>query len=233
MNLLIEKLIIKKSDLVIFPSVILLKPFRDHFKIKLGRYEIIPNGIGKKFGNSNTPYPPIKDSINSIFYNGFGGTIDRGLNSVLNLIKESKNKIKLFVIGETNPRLRSTGNLEIIFVSLKNQKELISFLTDKHMIIKGSAFDTFSIGAAECMALGLIPVLTDKIGLIDYIEHGVNGFIYNESPNLDNSLQKILDDFYNGKFDLNSISSNAKKIYNKLSWNIISSKYIQAYSTLL
>jgi glycosyltransferase involved in cell wall biosynthesis len=232
-DFLVEKLIIKKSDLVIFPSGILLEAFRDHFKNKLGRYEIIPNGIGKIFGNSNISYPPVKDSINSIFYNGFSGTIDRGINSVFNLIKESKNKIKLFVMGETDPKLRSTGNLEIIFTSLKNQKELICFLRDKHAMIKGPAFDTFPIGMAECMALGLIPVITDKIGLVDYIHHGVNGFIYDESPNSDNSLQKILDDFYNGKFDLNSISCNAKKIYDKLNWNIISNKYIQAYNTLL
>jgi len=231
-DLYVEKLIIKKSDLLIFPSCILLNQFREYFKISENKWKIIPNGAGKIFGKLDTFFPPVKDSLNCVFYNGFTDSIMRGVNDLFDLLKESKNKIKLYIIGNPVPDIHSMGNLEVIYSKLKNQKELIEFLRDKHVLIKADAFDSFSITTAECMTLGLIPIITNKTGIKDFIEHGVNGFIYDKSAPFDFGLVKILSDISNGKYDLNLISCNAKKIYGELNWINISSQYIKAYTTL-
>jgi len=108
---------------------------------------------------------------------------------------------------------------------------MIKFVSDKHFIIKSSVFDSFSILIAECMTLGLIPIISENIGIKDIIEHGVNGFVYNSSSS--NELSELVNEISQGKYDLNLISANAKETSKALSWEKITEKYFSAYKSIL
>jgi glycosyltransferase involved in cell wall biosynthesis len=232
-DLLVEKMMVSRSELLFFPSEILMEKFRGYFDILEKKIKIIPHGISSIFSQTLTSFPPVTDAINIIFYNGFNDSIDRGLHNLYNLLKETEIKIRLYILGNSLPGIHSVGNLEIILTKLKNQEELIRFFDGKHFIVKTPAFDSFSIGTAECMAYGVIPLVTNNTGIRSYINHGVNGFIYGQSPQLNFGLIKILSDISEGKFDLNLISCNAKKIFEELNWTIITAKYIEAYKAAL
>ena len=227
----VEKFIIKKSDLIVFPSNLLSKEFQKYYKIAHSKLIVIPNGIGKQFLKSEQKLPFEKE-FNLIFYNSFDGLINKGLNDLvkqLSLIKDFK--IRLFVLGNVQNELRSNNNLEIIFVGTLDHSKFIEFCKDKNFIIKTSAFDAFSIIVGECMALGVIPIITNNVGFKDYIKNGINGFIYDsDSPN---SLVDLFNRISANKYNRNSISDNASKIVNELNWQVIGDKYIQAYKSLL
>ena len=146
-------------------------------------------------------------------------------------LKKTKINIELFIIGKTDSHIRSSENIEVIFVKVRNQMELIDFLIDKHVIVKSNTLDSFSIFTAECMALGLIPIVSYNTGIMELIENGVNGFVYNKSGSRD-SLQ-ILNNISDGKFDLDVISNNAKKIYEDLNWEKITKKYFEVYQKVI
>jgi glycosyltransferase involved in cell wall biosynthesis len=108
---------------------------------------------------------------------------------------------------------------------------LFSFLINKHVFIDNLDYMPFSILALEAMALGLILIVSDDSGISSYINNGENGFVYNsESPE---EISEILNDIFAGKYDLDIISKNAKKIYEQLNWDKVAQQYLEAYKTVL
>jgi glycosyltransferase involved in cell wall biosynthesis len=229
-DLWIEKLLVKKSELMIFPSNLLLNLFNNYYKISHKEYRIIPNGVNKIFYDRGNSFPLVVNSVKIVFYNGFNDSINRGFEELLELLRNVNINIELFVIGNrTEPNPNSKINL--IFVNAMSQIELCEFLRDKHFIIKSQAIDTFSLFVAECMLLGLIPIISKNIGIKEVIKDKVNGFIY--SGNSPQELAELFNDIFNGRYDLQKNSLNAKKIFEQLNWNNIVTKYLSAYNSIL
>lgn len=229
-DLIVEKLIVKKSALLVFPSELLFKTFNEYYKISDKKYHIIPNGVNSLFHHNTKTFTKIEDSLKIVFYNGFNSMIDRRLDEILQSLKSVSGKIQLFVIG-IEKKVIPSNNVEIYFKNTMSQKELINFLSDKHFVLKSSAFDTFSIFVAECMLVGLIPIVNKNIGITEFIFHEHNGFIYDITST--ESLSKLMNNISEGKYDLNQISMNAKNIFEKLNWGKISNQYIAAYNSVL
>lgn len=225
-----EKISLKKSDLLVFPSELLRELFRNNYRIEIKKSLIIPNGVGSIFLEQRNPYSLIYDKVNIVFYNGYGSFINRGLIELIFLLKKVESRIKLYVIGN-KIETSSKENIEIEFVELMDQNKLVSFLKDKHFVIKGPAYDSFSIFVVECMMCGIIPIINEKIGIKDFISHGINGFVFDSgSPD---DLSNLFSEIVDGKYDLQFVSANARKIYSELSWDKIAEQYIKAYGALL
>jgi glycosyltransferase involved in cell wall biosynthesis len=227
----VESLLVKKSDLIIFPSEILYDAFSKHYNISSKKSQIIPNGISKIFIRQDSSFPPIEDAIKMIFYNGFDTSINRGLAELLGMLKNVKCKVELYVIGERTDVNINNINIEMSFIEPMSQSDLIKLLEKKHLIIKSNTFDTFSIIVAECMSFGLIPIVHENIGMKDFIKNEFNGFIYSE--NSQNELSDLLNNIHNGTYDLFKISANARNIYEQLNWTKISDQYLAGYKSVL
>jgi len=231
LDFLVERYLIKKSIKIIFPSELLKNIFKNEFKSFEHKFDVIPNGIGKNFASHNI-VRNFSNDLSFIFYNAFEPTIRKGLETLvdqLSLIKDFP--IKMFVIGCRENILHQNENLEINFADSMDHKSFIDFSKDKNFIIKSGAFEPFSIIVAECMCLGIIPLVNQNIGIKDYIEDKVNGFIYNSKHA--ESLVSLLKDIHNNKFDLASISKKAEDIYNILNWEIVGKYYLLAYRSVL
>jgi glycosyltransferase involved in cell wall biosynthesis len=227
----VERFLVKKSDLIIFPSKILRDEFSKHYNISGKMYQIIPNGISKIFFNNDASFPPIEDSIKMIFYNGIASSINRGLTKLLGMLKNVKCKVELSVIGDRTNVDNINSNVEIIFVEPMHQTILIKFLEKKHFIIKSNTFDTFSMIVAECMSFGLIPIVNKNTGINVFIKNEFNGFVYSADSQYE--LSDLLNNIYSRKYDLFEISANVRKIYEQLNWTKISEQYLAAYNTVL
>ena len=110
-----------------------------------------------------------------------------------------------------------------------SQDSLSEFLSDKHFVIKSNEFDSFSIFTAECMAMGVIPIISENTGIKELIDNNVNGFVLKQKENISLQLKNI----FENKFDLDKISLNTSKIYEKLNWEKISEQYISLYKSVL
>jgi len=229
-DLWVERMLIEKSDVLFFPSKLLYETFNGYYKISEERCKIIPNGVSSIFFKQQTTFPLIQKSLKLVFYNGFNDEIKKGLIELIDQIKNVKYDVKLFVIG-SETYVTSPNNLEISFVRLKSQSELIYFLKDKHFIIKSTSFDSFSIFVAESMVLGIIPIISGNVGIKEFIENELNGFIY--SCESSRALAELINKIFENKYDLNSISMNAKKIYEQLNWSNISQQYLSAYQSVV
>jgi glycosyltransferase involved in cell wall biosynthesis len=229
-DLWVEKSIIKKSDLIVFPSNLLADAFRSKYSAYQHKFTVIPNGIGQEF-TSVTNFPDFNDKFSILFYNSFDHSINKGLQELVDHLSLVKNiKIKLFVLGYEDKVNNKNPDLEIIFKDLLNRESFISFCKDTNYIIKSGAFEPFSIIIAECMTLGLIPIITENVGIKDFIKHGINGFLYDYRSS--ESLADLLKNISERKYNLREISDNSKKIACQLSWDNVAEKYLNAYKSL-
>ncbi len=231
LDIWVENLTIKKSDLIIFPSELLFNQFQKGCGISKDKALIIPNGITNEFICKDNQFS-FNGEFNLIFYNGFNSLLSRGLDTLIEQLSTVKKiKFNLFVLGNADRKSENQGNLKIIFMGFLDQKSLIDFCRNKQFIIKSNTFDSFSILVLECMALGVIPIITENVGIKDYIENGYNGFIYDF--NKLNDLSELFQEIISGKYDLEKISTNAKKIYQKLNWPNVAEKYVSAFKSII
>jgi glycosyltransferase involved in cell wall biosynthesis len=239
LDLWIEKISLKKSKILIFPSNFLFNLFKKNYNFYEDKCKIIHNGIGEVFYENQTlsfrrrGQGAVKSNekkiYNFVYYNSF----NKGLKELLNEIPVTFDlPFRIFVIGKEEKIENLNKNIEVNFVPPMTRPSLLEFLSDKHFIIKSSVsdFDAFPTIAIECMSMGIIPVVSEKTGIKEIIKNNINGFIFgNGNESLSSLLEKIIED----KFNLIEISRNASKIYEKLNWGIVSEQYIQLYNSLV
>lgn len=229
-GLLFEKLVIKCSDAVVFVSPLLLNSVKKYYKLKQKCF-IIPNGVDKEYNFFIKKSFYILDKLNLVFYNGFDKFIKRGLESILGNLKLSKfKKISIDVVGIKTEMDEEISGIEIINHGFLKKEELIKFWEDKHFFIKSRLFDSFPIMLLEAMATGVIPIISDNVGVSEYIKNGENGFLYSKDEEF--GLVKVLNDIYDGKYNLEKISLESSKIKDKLRWELVLDKYLDLYNLL-
>ena len=108
---------------------------------------------------------------------------------------------------------------------------MIRLLDDKHFVVKSPTFEPFSIFVAECMISGVIPIVNQNVGIKDFIKHNFNGFIYDSLSLTD--LSRLIEEIFEGKYDLDIISTNAKKIFETLNWNKVTRQYYQSFKGIM
>jgi glycosyltransferase involved in cell wall biosynthesis len=222
-----EWLAVKVSDRMIFLSKQHLDLASKYYDLNQSKITIIPNGVEKEFYDVKKDFVIYK-KLNIIFYNGIYDSIDRDIEQVIKILNEINNSsFKMFIIGKEI--ILNDINFEIEFVKPMNKNDLISFLKDKHILIKSTSYDSFSIFTLECMSAGLVAVVSDNIGISSFIHTNINGFVYRH--NRPEVMKEILENIVNGKFNLESISKEAKKIYYELNWQKISELYVNFYKS--
>ena len=227
----VEKLSVTKSDMLIFPSILLQKIFNEYYRLKKKNFQIIPNGVNETFRTPVVKKLDLGNSFKVVFYNGPENSFDRGLKNLVHLLSKVDGGIELFVLGRSEEINIRNKNINISFNQLLSHEDLINFLSDKHFVIKSNYFDSFSIFIAECMCLGVIPIINNNIGICELIEDKSNGFIY--SGYSAEELKDLFNEISEEKYNLDIMSSNAKKVFEKINWQRVTEHYIDAYKSAL
>ncbi len=125
----------------------------------------------------------------------------KGLDALMAAVAKSKSndrsqKIKLLIVGKGEEKKygRIAKNLgignDVIFAGVHREKlERIYLASDIFSIL--SKFDTFGIAVLEAMAASLPVVVSGNVGAKDLVAHGVNGFIIEDSTDMDRISEKI------------------------------------------
>ncbi|MBX3008316.1 MAG: glycosyltransferase family 4 protein [Melioribacteraceae bacterium] len=231
-DIVLEWLEINYSDLICFYTNEQKKLMNKIYGKNPLKYELIDNGIDAEFYDA---YENISQwqYLKIVFYNGSDLSVDRGLNIVIDSLNcvNPKIKFELFIIGEVDPNQIKNANFNITRIKLMTKTDLIKFMMDKNIVIKSTSFDTFPIFVAECMAMGIIPIVSTNTGISKYITTGYNGFVYDH--NKPNELTQIINNSQTDKYDYCLISKNAREIYYSLNWERISDQYHKIYENLI
>lgn len=221
----LEYLAVQHSDCLIFLSKPQLSLAKSFYKFPIEKTYIIPNGI-EIYNMRKIKEFDFSSGMNIVFYNG-GNEIDRGYEQLLMAIRKAKVPVNLYVLGEGIHTNERGPFVNINYAAMMPYNELIKFLSKMHIVVKSNVIDSFSIFVGECMTMGLIPVISDKIGISEYIVNEVNGFVY-DSASIEN-VSTILENIYYGRYDTSTISKNAQNIVTELNWTFIAEKYLEVY----
>lgn len=229
-----EFLVIYLSDKLFFLSNQQIELANKYYKISKGKIFKVPNGVEDDFFIIQKKYfsSSKSEKLKLVFYNGMNNKIERGLKELINILNLiTKIKFKLFIVGGEIKLFDDSFITEIKFdyefVPLMKKTDLTKFLEDKDIFIKSTTFDSFSIMALECMAQGMIIIISNAVGISEHIENGVNGFVYDKNNPLE--LKLILENIYNNKYDLNLISHNAVESAKQFKWDKIAEIYLNYF----
>lgn len=226
-----EKILMNLSNVLLFLSEHQLSIARKYYELKKEKIIFVNNGIDEEYASKKDA---MKESRNtSLVFIGDSDRKDKDFNFLYSSLDKIKQKCDLFVVGKYNHSsyMAEVGNVKIFPVDKMTRDALVKFLSDKNIFISSSFYDTFSIAAAECMSLGLAPILTDTTGISKLIRNGENGFIitHGNREDLADKINLLLTD----ETTRQKVSEEASKIYEMLNWETVFDSYRKIYKTLV
>ncbi|MEM0233350.1 MAG: glycosyltransferase family 4 protein, partial [Candidatus Nezhaarchaeales archaeon] len=123
------------------------------------------------------------------------------------------------------------NNIDAVFTGSLDIEELRYLYSCSHVLVLPSYFEAFPMVLIEAMASGL-PVIGSKAGgIVDIVENGVNGYLF-EKGSANELAEKLhlvlLDESLRHKLSINSRAIAESKY----SWSTIASKLLKIYSSL-
>jgi len=137
-----------------------------------GRHGLSQNDVVILFAGMNFKVKGLE-----LVLRGFAGLIER---------EDKKSKLKMLVVGKGKKKryialCRELGIADrIIFTGVIRGVEKYYLASD--IFAMPSQFDTFGLTVLEAMTAGLPVIISNRVGAMDLIDSGVQGFILSENP---------------------------------------------------
>ncbi|HKI78397.1 MAG TPA: glycosyltransferase family 4 protein [Ignavibacteriaceae bacterium] len=222
----------KLSDKLLFLSKESINKALEYYKFDPSKVQIIANGIDKEFYYAYSQKINRDGSGLKVVFVGDCERSEKGLTFILESLADVNFNIEFFIIGSNydSKIIEVSSFVNSYVINKMSTTELAAFYENKDIFISASYYDPFSLATVEAMAAGLIPVVTTNTGMSRFIKTGINGFIikYGEKKELIRTLSKISGD----DMLMKSISNEATKIYQELSWENVSEMYLKIYDSL-
>ena len=174
--------------------------------------EIIPDGINLDLIYSNSRHDNDSPVITIIMRDN----IMKGdwlLVDVLKRLDGLNRHIEINLISINKKVILPTvsDNIEVnLFAGPQNRNTIYQLLQSSDIYVDASLSEGFGLTALEAMAAGCIPVVSNSIGINEYVKHGENGLLVKDVNNANSyvtQIKKVLDDGelkkslkHNGKF---------------------------------
>lgn len=225
-----ERIIINNSDKLVLlsnRSINLLEEFGFLDKVKI---KIIPNGIDEMFFNLKDE--TVTNTILNILFIGDLSRQEKGVGFLKRFVESSTMELKINIISDDESGLIQGNNLVDVNIIRKSEvKEYMRIIQMSDIYLSLSNYESYSISAAECVASGLVGILTEDTGVSEYITDGESGFIVSYGDT--NLLIEIIARLNRDRFLLGKISSQGRNALKNLTWPNVSEKYIKLYKSLL
>jgi len=164
----------------------------------------------------------------------------KGLDDILfslAKLKAQNRKFKLIVAGKGNIKkyTKMAQNYQIIsdvtFTGPVNKEKIIRMYLASDLYIMLSKFDTFGNVVLEAMAAGLPVIISSTVGAKDLVQEGENGFIADNTSDIDYIAAKIallLDENIRRR-----MSDAASQTAAQNTWDNVTKKYAAIYENIL
>jgi glycosyltransferase involved in cell wall biosynthesis len=226
-----EKIFIKYSDIILLLSKSFNNLLDTHYKIKENGIRYIRNGADSECHIAGTRKIFNENNILKVVFIADVQRKEKGFQFLKKSLEMIENKIELYVVDNKDNTISFNNDLIKVFCSDKmSTAELADYLIDKDIFISASNYEPFSITTVECMAAGVIPVLTKETGASELIEDGKNGFLFDYGDS--KKLIDILNELLENKELRKNVSKKAIEIYYMVSWVKISNDYLNIYKSI-
>jgi len=230
----VEEILVKYSDLLLLLSKSYKELLNSYYSVNKRKIKGIKNGIDREFIIAGEKRSKISENILKIVFIADINRPEKGFSFLKESLEKFNRDVELCVIDKKENADNVTFKNKLIKVYFEDAMpscELASFLMDKNVFISASSCESYGLTGVECMATGLIPVLTKETGASELIKDGINGYVYDfgDGKRLNNILEKIIDDTTLKM----KISGEAKRIYSELSWDKITENYLYLYKRII
>lgn len=220
----------KVADTLVFPSNHFKKQYNSYYKVSC-KQQIIPNAADFEFYEAYQE-KELQLPIKIVFYSDAYDETERNTGQVIDqFLKLYDVDYRLYIISSRLNQI--DGSEKIIFIKPMRKANLIKFLSDKHILIKSTSFDSFSMFTSECMTIGLVPIISDNVGVKEYIVESENGFVYskNNPDEIIELIRFILSQHSQDTRFFKKLSESAHELYHKLNWIRVGEQYSTLYKS--
>ncbi|MEM4847437.1 MAG: glycosyltransferase family 4 protein [Thermosphaera sp.] len=253
---LIESYTMKKANAVIALNETMRRALVEKAGVNQDKIFVVPNGVDVEFYK-----PGLRcDEVNAKY--GLEGkrvvlfvgrvTREKGVHVLLEAVRILRDKhglrdIKVVVVGPLSGSFGDDtltdyarvlheyaikNNIDAVFTGSLGIEELRYLYSCSHVLVLPSYFEAFGMVLIEAMASGL-PVIGSKTGgIVDIVENGVNGYLFEKGSanDLAEKLYLVLSDEVLRK----SLSINARSLAEaKYSWNKIAFEMFKIYEAVV
>lgn len=222
-----ERKYFRNSDKLFFLSQDSIELSGKYYPSGRSKLLVIPNGIDKIFNQLGANKRFDNSRLKMVFIGGQNRK-EKGFEFLINALSTLPFRFDLFIIGDASYySIYNSIKFDLTFIDTMETNALAEFYRDKDIFISASSYEQFSIAAAEAMAAGLVPVVTEETGMSSYINNYKNGFKikYGDIE----GLKKILLLLNEDRNKLKEVSNEAANIYDLLSWELVFEKYKTLY----
>lgn len=158
----------------------------------------------------------------------------KGGYTLINALKYLKNfdyKVKIiYPKWKKNLGLRillKLWNLEKKVEFLQKQQDMDKFYNSIDVMLIPSREDTFNLTTLEAMSRGIVPVISNRAGAFEILQHAKDGFIFNFDKNNDKNLAEILKLILSNPQILNDMKKNTYKTAEKYQWQNMFERFLE------
>jgi len=225
-----EKTYIYRADMLFYLSEQALKVLQNEYK-RLNREKIrlISNGVDKIFFTI-----PAKrnNSTLKVVFPPLTYRKEKGLETFIQIIEKVNCTLQIFFADAIAPIVTiHNPNIKVITFHKMSTEELAKFWSDKDVVILPGSYETFSIAVAEAMVAGVIPVVSQNVGISRFIQNYYSGLVFplDSISEVTNFLEEL-----STSYELREkLSLNAKAVYEQLSWEKVYQQYNSYYHQLI
>ncbi|OGU36136.1 MAG: hypothetical protein A2315_02915 [Ignavibacteria bacterium RIFOXYB2_FULL_35_12] len=182
---------------------------------------VIKNGVEEFFFDSRNNG---SNRVN-ILFSGGRNKPHKGYQFLLNSLNKTKENYRLVICGEGEVQALSESNLGEL-----TPKQFREILKDIVALIIPSGYEAFSITALEAMACSTPIIISNKCGLIKYLNDGKGCFIVNYGD--EEGLAQRIDLLIRDTFLWQKMSTEARDIAKHFVWSRIIEDYEKHYRSL-
>lgn len=230
--LLIEKLLLKHSDLILVYSERDKRYVTRYYNISPFIIKVVNNGI-KLMDIKQEDFSfllPLK-----IAFVGDINRKEKGFDLLAKALAylNCPTIISLYGHDIQNREYQNlSSNIELKFYQPLNEVEFREALIKNDLFILSSRYESFSISLLEAMNTGIIPIVSDRVGLIEKLPVEIKDFIFRR-----NDANHLLDRMrYFQTLNLEEkvkLSSKIIDFTKKFSWEFVVEDYYQMYKMIL
>lgn len=184
----LENIPIKKSNGVIFPSASYQTYAKRIYGDIFQKSTTIPYAIEvpKRIKVRNIQNKKIILIVGMV-------SIRKGIDlliKIANNLIDDKNIIFILIGSNLNDIPITCFPKNILYRGYQDHQALHSYYNQSEIVLSTSRFETFGISIAEAMSYGKPVIVNDSVGVKDFVQHGVNGYIF-KKDNADDATLKI------------------------------------------
>ncbi len=221
-----EKIFLKYSDKIIFPSISTLDMAEKYYNFDEDKAVILPNGVLQVFFNKRNNSGSGNNLKAVILHKNILN--NSGIELLFDALSKADFALDIYIITNSELNIPQSSNINYYKTETMPGNLLAKFYRDIDIFLSLNSYDTFSISTAEAMASGLTPIVTNETGISRYIDSGINGFTFDK-----NNKEKFLD-LLNSIINMSSeerheISGAASDTMSNLSWHSVYEMYDEIY----